>query len=161
MSHDLRPGHVVRRKPTTNRYQGNAEDRGVVVWVAGGDNALSYDGLMRPCKGEVKIRFGAGHHLFTTYASEWERVPEQEWTASERVWSVNASYRHPTWYEDDDRVPDYATYEWALVCALLPPHHVERVFPENGDSPTDWMELAEAIAYCQDFDRAAAEATFS
>jgi hypothetical protein len=169
----MRPGMVVRRMTPEQiiaagcgerrlpERRGLPEERGVVCWVQGARNSLSHDGVMAPVVGEVRIRIGSGHYLFTTYTDEWERVPEPEWTTTERVWSANASYAPPDWYEDGDRVSDPDTYEWHLVRALLPPHHAARVFPEDGDWPCDWFELAEAVARCQDFDREADKVSFT
>lgn len=167
----LRPGWVVRRLSAEEYiakgcgesypYRDGRGERGVVLWVQGAENHLHHDGVMAPVKGEVRIRIGSGHDLFTTFADEWERVPDDQWTATERVWSANATYRTPDWYDTPDRVSDNDTYEWHLMTALLPEHHRERVFPEDGDWPTNWMEFAVAVAHCQDFDREADKVSFT
>lgn len=158
----LRPGWVVRCVKTSRNYRAGAPDqRGVVTWAEGCGNHLSHGGTLAPARGEVVIRFSAGHHLYTTYTNEWERVPEEEWTAIERVWSANATYLPPNWYDDGDRVSDTDTYEWWLMRALLSQRHLDKVFPENGDWPTDWLEFALAVASCLDFDAAATAATFT
>lgn len=158
----LRLGAVVRcREGAIHHRPGMMDQRGVVEWAAGADNRLSHDGVMSPVRGEVRIRCSSGMTVFTTFTGDWEEVPHGEWTAEERVISANATYRFPDWYEDGDRVSDPDTYEWAMVRALLPAHHLARVFPEDGDWPCDWTEFALAVARCQDFDREADKVSFT
>lgn len=158
----MRPGMVVRRLPTAWRYRaGGPDNRGVVTWVEGCANRLHHGGVLAPARNEAVIRFDVGYTNYTTCFAEWEQVPEPEWTAAERVWATVATYQIPDWYDnDDDRISDPDTWAWAMWVSTLNPDHAERIFGD-GDWPTDFQELAEAVARCRDFDRAAAEATFT
>lgn len=140
--------------------EGSSDNRGVVTWAEGCDNSMAHLGLLAPVKNEVKIRLGAGYTNFTTYQGEWLEVPAAEWTATERVWHAIVAYRYPDWYATDARVPDHQTFAWAMAVSMLPPKHAALIFGD-GDWLTDFQELAEAVARCQDFDSEADKVSFT
>lgn len=86
-----------------------------------------------------------GCHVVTYDPGHWVEVPEEEWTREESVLSGHLRWQADDWRaEDEQRATD--SWEWALVRSLLTPVERERVFPEDGDWPIDWLELMTAVA---------------
>lgn len=140
--------------------EGSPDNRGVVTWAEGCDNTMAHAGLLSPVKNEVVIRHGVGLTNYTTYQDDWMEVPAGEWTATERVWVAIVTYRFPDWWTAVDPGADPHSFAWAMAVAMLLPRHAALIFGD-GDWPTDFQELAEAVARCQDFDREAGKVSFT
>lgn len=124
----------------------HSERRGVVMpasWVHGGG------------KGAITIRHSAGVHTVNPDPARWYLVPPAQQTTEERVRSALWSYEPPDFDGEQGEMP------WALMCALLTPTELDDVFPQNGDSPSGYDELAVAIAQALDRRETAREVTFS
>lgn len=123
-----------------------AAARGVVVpanWVYGGRD------------GALAIHHSAGHHTLNPAPRCWYLVPPEQQTTEERVRSTLWSWEPLDGDRETDEMP------FALMCALLTPTEMADVFPENGDHPSGYDELAVAIAQALDRREAAREASFS
>ena len=124
-----------------------AERRGVVTpasWMHGGAD------------GRVVIRHSAGVNTINPNPRNWQLVPPEQQTTEERVRSTLWS-----WEPVDLDGTDAGEMPWALMCSLLTPTERDEVFPDNGDWPINYDELAVAIAQVLDHREAAREATFS
>lgn len=109
--------------------------------------------------GAIKIHHGDGTSSVNPDPHHWTPVPREHQTAEERVRSACWSYLA----DESDGEPgrDWTEFAWSLMCALLTSNEHADVFPENGDWPTSYDELAAAIARALDFRDAAREMSFT
>jgi hypothetical protein len=136
------PKQCVMRQGAIVRYVGTwhkSKERGIVQWAHGAGEP----GLVGPplALNDAIIKIDTGHHLVTNIHDEWEAVPGEELTSSERVSHAWMTYEPPTW----DDPSEQHSLEFRVVAALLTPAEHERVFNDHS-WPTSFWELIHNVA---------------
>lgn len=122
----------------------NTEDGARGVVVHDGRRGRLYDS--GPLfAGDYSVRISSGIYRQGNMTGCWESVPEDQWTAVERVLSVSVTWEPADWYGPGDQVQECDEFGFALLRALLPPAVRARVFGD-GDWPCTFGELGAEVA---------------
>lgn len=113
---------------------------GTVVRCADGTRGIVVDRVqtspMPMYEDDFVVHVGAGHWRITNRSGDWERVPNEELTALERVRTARIRWHGEEWE---------ASIEWHTLAALLPLGRLDELTGPCCDWP-DEQDLAVAVA---------------